>query len=275
MDGEQDRRAELAKKRSGSFGRVAEAYDRYRPGPPAAVVDWMLPARSATVVDLGAGTGVLTRDLVTRVGRVVAVEPDAQMRSVLSARLPTVEVLDGAGESIPLGDRCVDAVTASSSWHWMDTARTLDEVARVLVPGGSLAAVWTGPDPDGPFLVQARALLASMAEGGSGTGADEPSDQFASEVLDEESRTEVDFAVPTDATWTAPEQSVVIWDVALTADDLIGLLGTFSWIITMPDERRAHVVTEVRRVLDEGLGISGDTTVDVQYRCEAWRTRLR
>jgi hypothetical protein len=64
------------------------------------------------------------------------------------------------------------------------------------------------------------------------------------------------------------------WDVALTADELIGLLGTFSWIITMPEDRRTHVIAEARRLLRDGLGISGDVTVDVQYRSEAWRTQL-
>jgi hypothetical protein len=61
--------------------------------------------------------------------------------------------------------------------------------------------------------------------------------------------------------------------VALNADELIGLLGTFSWIITMPDDRRARVVDEARRILGEVLGIKGEVTVDVAFRAEAWRTR--
>jgi hypothetical protein len=79
---------------------------------------------------------------------------------------------------------------------------------------------------------------------------------------------------PDGSPFAQPEDQVLTWDVALTADELVGLLGTFSWIITMPDEQRTGVVSEVRRLLHDALRISGDVTVDVQYRSEAWRTRL-
>jgi hypothetical protein len=80
--------------------------------------------------------------------------------------------------------------------------------------------------------------------------------------------------IPDDSFFNQPEHTTLTWDVPLTADELMGLLGTFSWIITMPDDRRAHVISEARRVLRDGLGIFGDVTVDVQYRSEVWRTRL-
>ena len=174
---------------------------------------------------------------------------------------------------MPIPDRSVDAVLAASSWHWMDADRTLREVARVLRPGGVLGAVWAGPDPDGPFLSQAQSLLSEMSSSsdanvGASAGAD-----LGAVVLDVEDRVETVLAIPDDAPFAQPEHQTWTWDVALTADDLIGLLGTFSWIITMPDDRRAFVISEARRVLRDGLGVSGDVTVDVQYRCEAWRTR--
>ncbi len=70
-----------------------------------------------------------------------------------------MRALAGRGEAIPLPDASVDAVMASSSWHWMDTVHTLIEVGRVLVPGGTLAAIWSGPDPDSGLIAQAQALL--------------------------------------------------------------------------------------------------------------------
>jgi hypothetical protein len=63
------------------------------------------------------------------------------------------------------------------------------------------------------------------------------------------------------------------WDVALNADELIGLLGTFSWIITMPEETRDGVIAEARRLLREMLGVEGEVTVDVTFRSDAWRSR--
>ncbi|HEX4244817.1 MAG TPA: class I SAM-dependent methyltransferase, partial [Acidimicrobiales bacterium] len=139
--------------RAGSFGQVASHYERFRPGPPPAAIDWILPTHVARVVDLGAGTGALTRMLVDRADEVVAVEPDDRMRSVLVQEVSRARAVSGRGEAMPLPDGSVDAVLASSSWHWMDVVPALHEVARVLVPGGVLGAVWSGPDPEGAFLV--------------------------------------------------------------------------------------------------------------------------
>ena len=130
------------------------------------------PAPVRTAVDLGAGTGALTRLLVGRADEVVAVEPDDRMRAVLAESVPGVRAVAGRGESIPLPDASADAVMASSSWHWMDTVPTLLEVGRVLVPGGTLAAVWSGPDPDSGLIAQARALL--QRRGTSGHRRREP-----------------------------------------------------------------------------------------------------
>jgi SAM-dependent methyltransferase len=262
-------------RRARSFGDVASSYERFRPGPPSEVIAWMLPAGASTVVDLGAGTGAMTKDLVGGIDHVIAIEPDDRMRRVLAENLPGVQAVKGVGESIPLGDGSVDAVLASSSWHWMDADLALGEAARVLVPSGTLAAVWTGPDPDGAFVAQAQALLSEMSSGGVGSDGNHSAEpDLGATVVDSENRVEPVLRIPDDSPFAQPEQLVLTWDVALSADELIGLLGTFSWIITMTDDRRAHVIAEVRRVLRDGLGVSGDVTVDVQYRCEAWRTRL-
>jgi ubiquinone/menaquinone biosynthesis C-methylase UbiE len=272
---EDDRGAREQKKlRSGSFGEVAASYERFRPGPPPDAIAWMLPDSATTVVDLGAGTGAMTRDLVGRADHVVAIEPDDRMRGILAAKLPEVTALLGTGESIPLATSSVDVVLASASWHWMDADRALRETARVLVPGGTLGVVWTGPDPDGPFISQAQAMLTQMSSGQAASAASSDGDpDLGRVVMDTENRVETVLRIPDGSPFAAPEQQVLTWDVALTADDLIGLLGTLSWIITMPEDRRTHVVSEARRLLGDELGISGDATVDVQYRSEAWRTQ--
>lgn len=261
------------RRRAASFGEVASSYERFRPGPPPAAVEWMLPEGARTVVDLGAGTGAMTMALANLVDRVIAVEPDDRMREILIGSLPTVTAVKGVGEHLPLDDSSVDAVLASSSWHWMDADRALREVARVLAPGGALGVVWSGPDPDGPFVSQAEALLSEASRAGAGDGSGEASD-LGRAVTDAENRVEAVLRIPVGSPFAEPEHHVMTWDVPLTADDLIGLLGTFSWIITMSDERRAEVFDTARRVLRDALGVSGDVTVDVQYRAEAWRTRL-
>ncbi len=262
--------------RSGSFGQVASDYERFRPGPTVAVVDWFLPAPVGRIVDLGAGTGALTRLLVDRADDVVAVEPDDRMRSVLAEEVPGARVLKGRGESIPLPDGCADAVVASSSWHWMEPVPTLHEVGRILVPGGILGVVWSGPDPEGAFLLQARALLTPPKDGaqadGEGTGSE---GELSGLIMGDGLRPTPSLEIPSDVPFEQPEHTSFVWEVALNADELIGLLGTFSWIITMPADARARVIAEARRLLREFLGVEGEATVDVAFRAEAWKARRR
>src|SRR3984957_4528308 len=131
---------------SRSFGAVADDYDRLRSGPSPEALDWLLPRGADDVLEIGPGTGILTRLLVERVGHVTAVEPDERMRAVLAASDPRIEVLAGQAEEIPAGSSSVDVVIAQSAWHWVDESRAIPEVARVLRPGGRLSLVWTGPD---------------------------------------------------------------------------------------------------------------------------------
>ena len=91
-----------------SFGSVATDYDRYRPPPPPQALDWLIPPGAQAILDLAAGTGVVTRELIGRAARVVAVEPDERMRAVLADRCSQAEVLAGRGEDIPLPAASVD-----------------------------------------------------------------------------------------------------------------------------------------------------------------------
>ncbi len=265
--------------RSQSFGSNASGYERFRPGPPLELIDWMLPDGASTVIDLGAGTGGLSRLLVDRVEQVIAVEPDDRMRAQLATNLSGIRALSGRGESIPLPDHTADAVLASASWHWMDPIPTLHEVARVLVPHGTLGAVWAGPDPEGALLVQAKELLAQGSPSGeSDASTGKPhldQGEFSSLIQGEGNRPAFGLTIPDGVPFDQPEHRTQTWDVALTADELIGLLGTFSWIIVMPEENRLRLFNEARRILRELLGVEGEITVDVGFRAEAWRTRSK
>lgn len=255
-------------RRSGSFGQAAAHYERYRPGPPEEAVAWLLPNLVDTVVDLGAGTGALSRLLTARADRVIAVEPDERMRAVLLAEVPDVTVVEGRGESIPRADHTADAVVASSSWHWVDPVEGLREVARVLKPGGTMGVLWSGPDPESPFMVQARTLLGGVdTEEAGGTGAAQTV-QAMTTATDPASYT---LQIPEGLPFTEPEHAVFTWDMALNADDLIGLLGTLSWVILMEPDGRHALFELARRLLREALGIEGDITVDLAFRCDAYR----
>jgi SAM-dependent methyltransferase len=247
-----------------SFGGVASEYERFRPGPPASALDWLLPTHLHRVVDLGAGTGTVTKLLLDRADDIVAVEPDDRMRSVLARDVPGVEAVMGRGESMPIPDHSVDAVLAASSWHWMEPLQTLHEVGRVLVPGGTLGALWTFPDPEGPFVIQAQTLLAGSPNA--------PREEFSHLIMGDEYRLPTILEIPLGVPFSPPEREIFTWDVALDADELIGLLGTWPWIITLPEEARQRVFAEARRLLKELLGVEGPVTVDVAFRSDAWRT---
>src|SRR3954454_13116307 len=121
-----------------SFGPAAADYERVRPSYPGSAVAWLVGTEPQRVLDLGAGTGKLTRVIVALGHDVVAVEPLPEMRAELSAALPTVETHAGSAEAIPLADASVDAVVVGQAFHWFDQARAVPELARVLRPGGVL-----------------------------------------------------------------------------------------------------------------------------------------
>ena len=129
-----------------SFERAAEEYERGRPGTPRRRSTPSASRRDAVVLDLAAGTGKLTRQLVARFARVIAVEPLDGMRAVLERLVPEAEALDGSAEAIPLADEAVDAVFVGEAFHWFATDGDAREIARVLRPGGVLAILfnqWT------------------------------------------------------------------------------------------------------------------------------------
>ena len=140
------------------FDTSGERYDRGRPDYPDEAVDRLLDAlsRPRRIVDVGAGTGKLTRPLLARGLEVIAIEPAAAMRELLSA----TEVYDANADALPLPDRSVDAVVAGQAFHWFATTAALAEFARVLTPAGRLGLVWNRRDPHQPIQRELGALMA-------------------------------------------------------------------------------------------------------------------
>jgi SAM-dependent methyltransferase len=129
-----------------SFEVAAGAYERGRPGYAEAALDALgLPA-DAVVLDLAAGTGKLTRQLVARYARVVAVEPLDGMRALLERLVPQAEAVSGSADAIPLEAAAVDAVFVGEAFHWFATEAAVAEIARVLRPRGLLAILFNRAD---------------------------------------------------------------------------------------------------------------------------------
>jgi SAM-dependent methyltransferase len=245
-----------------SFGAIAEDYDRLRSGPPEAAVDWLLPPGCQVAVDLGAGTGLLTRALARKVPRVVAVEPDERMAAVLRARAAEtgrsgIDVLQGTGEAIPLPDASADGVFVSSAWHWMDPDRAPQEVARVLRDGGRLGVIWTSRDWETDWVREADAFRRARRQAAAdGEDAEQPLHR----------RREV--TLPGDL-FGSVETASFAFTRRMTVDDVIGMMTTYSGAITASPEERAEALVAARAVL--GQRFPGAEEIDVPMRSQCFR----
>ena len=137
--------------RAHSFGAVAAAYDAGRPTFPADALTWILGPGRLQILDLGAGTGKLTQVAAALGHDVVAVDPSEEMLTVCR-KIPGVDTMVGAAESIPLAHASVDAVIVGQAFHWFDHARALPEIARVLRPHGVLGLLWNNYDTVVPWV---------------------------------------------------------------------------------------------------------------------------
>ena len=230
---------------------MAADYDRYRPPPPSQALDWLIPPDATAVLDLAAGTGAVTRLLIGRAERVFAVEPDDRMRAVLAARCPEAVALAGRGEDIPLPDASVDAVVISSAWHWLDPERAVPEIARVLRPGGVLGVIWVSRDTRVDWVAEFNTLLRAARE--ADAAADGATDGATSRATDRERserrrRREVRF--PPGSPLSPVQEHTVEYSLPMTKDDLFGLLGTYSGVITLDPGRRAEFSQQARDFLD-------------------------
>jgi SAM-dependent methyltransferase len=220
-----------------SFDRSAEAYEATRPSYPADVLDLVPVAAAATVLDLGAGTGKLTRLLVRRYAQVIAVEPLDGMRAILARVVPDARALPGRAEEIPLPDAAVDAVFAAQAFHWFAHDEAVAEIARVLRPGGTFCLVWNGPDDDrpnplpGPFLAYLGELRAERS------------------VLDEDlSFAEVIGRGP----FGEVHEASVPHDHVLDRDGLVANASSVSWIASRDEDEREAVLGRLASLLPGG-----------------------
>ncbi len=149
-----------------SFAGVADAYQRARPSYPDDAVAWLVsgsthetPRGPARVLELGAGTGKLTRSLLDAGHRVLATDPLEPMLSHLAAAAPEAIAARGTAEQIPVRSRWADVVVSAQAYHWFDRDRALPEIARVLKPSGHLALVWNERDERIPWVKRLGRLI--------------------------------------------------------------------------------------------------------------------
>jgi ubiquinone/menaquinone biosynthesis C-methylase UbiE len=243
--------SEKRSEQAASFDRAAEVYERARPDYPAEAVDWMLPPGAKTVLDLGAGTGKLTRALAARGLEVFAVDPSSNMLDQLRAAIPGATVSVGTAEDIPLADASVDAIVVGQAWHWVDQDAALPSVARVLRPGGTLGLVWNIRDDRVPW-VQRLTQVMHQAEG---------------EIFMETGHIER-------GPFGEIEEKDFEWSRDFTRDGLIDLLRSRSYFITADATEQASIIAGVNQLLDTDPDVGGLTSWSMPYVTRAFRMRL-
>jgi SAM-dependent methyltransferase len=241
-----------------TFGAHADAYERARPAWPEAAAQWLVPEGAELVVELGAGTGKLTRAVAGLGVRVVAVEPDPRMLEVL--RGLGLEGVDGSAEAVPFADGVADAVVAGSSLHWFELEQALPEIHRVLRPGGRFGFGWNHRDDRHPAIARmGEVIYAAQARtrGPRWRSRDWPADLTASGLFQdvEHARFEHVHELPREA--------------------LRDHLMSYSGVAALAEDERRRVCSEVAGLLDSDASVSGGGRLRLPFVVSAYRAMRR
>lgn len=228
-----------------SFGPAANHYERGRPPYPAVALDWLLPPGAPRVLDLGAGTGKLTRQIHARGLPVTAVDPSGGMLAKLREVLPDVPAHLGSAEDIPLPDGSVDAVLVAQAWHWVDPERAAPEIARVLSPGGRLGLLWNLRDERSDWVRRLGEIL-EAGEDRRGTTVGAP--------------------------FRPVETREFPWTHRVRPDQVLDLVASRSYVILLPSDERAAVLAQVRQLMATHPALVGRTDFDLPYVTQCART---
>ncbi len=237
-----------------TFGAHADAYERARPPWPEAAARWLVPEGSELVVELGAGTGKLTRAVSALGTRVVAVEPDPRMLAVL--RGLGLEGVEGSAEGIPFDEGVADAVVAGSSLHWFELDQALPEIHRVLRPGGWFAFGWNHRDDRNPTVARmGGAVYAAQARR---PGPRWRSRDWVAELTESGLFGDVEHAL-FEHVHELPREAL--------ADHLL----SYSGVAALAEDERRRIFGEVAHILDADPTLSDGGTLRLPFVVAGYR----
>ncbi|MCC6174489.1 MAG: class I SAM-dependent methyltransferase [Chloroflexi bacterium] len=235
-----------------TFDRVADLYDRVRPGYPAALfrdLRELAPVpESGRIVEIGCGTGQATVALARWGCPLVCFEPGSNMAAVARrnlTRFPLVEVRTGRFEDAGPDVQDVDLVVAATSYHWLDPLTRVRRLAGVLRAGGSLAVFESTyvRAPDDRFYEAALPIYRRYTPEVAGlppVAADLPT-HVGAEIIRAGLFEEVAVR---HYPWTAT------YDTAR----YLAVVSTYSQHLALPDDRRHAFLTEIGALIDEQFG---------------------
>jgi SAM-dependent methyltransferase len=244
------------------FGASAELYERVRPGYSGEAVDCL--ARSlrlsdgGLLVELGAGTGKLTRSLLSAGATIIAVEPVQAMRTMFATVLPRVAVVGATAEALPFRAAGTDAVAVGQAFHWFYADAALTEIHRVLRPGGRLGLIWNAREESVPWVGALSQLIAAYVGDGPNYRSDAWRDAFAGSTL---------FGPLERATFRTEQPT--------DPEGVVDRVATISYIAALPEGRRRQVADDVRALLATHPATRNRRTLTIAHRTDVyWCERL-
>jgi len=234
------------------FETVADEYDAARPSYPPGVYDALGTLTGLLVVDVGAGTGIATRQLLARGAVVVAVDAGREVLSRATAHTPELMAAVADGAVLPIRDGAVDVICSAQAWHWLEESRRSLEARRVLRDGGRWAGWWSHARADGEVWFDSYWSVIERACPGTDRG----------QRNTDWGRTMADSGV-----FDVDDRVVVPWIRDIAVDDWLVDLASHSYVARLTVADRAKVLAEVRTVVDEQFP---DGAMAVRYETWLW-----
>ena len=232
-----------------------EAYDRGRPAYPLDAVGRLLQelkiGAHSVVVELGPGTGKFTQvftSLLPAGTRVIAIEPVQEMRKKFASLMPSVELLAGRAENIPLAESSCDAVVSAQAFHWFDGPAALREIYRILKPGGTLGLIWNLRDESVDWVARLEQLTqvhrkdVPTYKSGRWRQAFEQTELF-----------------------TPLQRSYSQYAHVGSPETVLDRVASSSYIAAMPEAERKAVLEQVRDLLSSHPQTKGEPTIEFPY----------
>jgi SAM-dependent methyltransferase len=239
-------------------------YEAARPSYPPDAIAWFVEhlrlGSRTRVADVAAGTGKLTRLLEPSVGAgLLAVEPVPGMRATFSRILPTIPLVAGTAEALPLADASLDAITVAQAWHWFDHDRATAEAARVLRSGGRLGLVWNARDRSEPWVDDVWSIMDRVEKRAPWRDHENWRDSAMRAMPGFDDLHVGEFR------HTQP----------ITPEGVVRRVASVSHVAVLPLAEREAVLDEVRAVLSTHPAVRGRESLGIPYRVDCfWVQRI-